>query len=128
MIHVIFPDGASRAYEPGVSGLDVARSISPSLAKRTVAAVCNGVLVEQRRGASTVTWRYEQSEPMATYLATVQIGRYTVRRLADEPVPIEIVFPDAIRGRSDGPFARQGEMMRAFVRLPAGLIGARNAT
>ena len=40
--------------------------------------LCNGVLVEQRRGASTVTWRYEQSEPMATYLATVQIGRYAV--------------------------------------------------
>src|SRR6476661_10930721 len=57
--------------------------------------LCNGTLVEQRRGASTMTWRYEQSEPMATYLATVQIGRYTVRRLADEPVPIEIVLPEA---------------------------------
>jgi aminopeptidase N len=79
--------------------------------------LCNGVLVEQRRGASATTWRYEQSEPMATYLATVQIGRYTVRRLADEPVPVDIVFPDAIRDRSDGPFARQGEMMRLFVRL-----------
>ncbi len=78
---------------------------------------CNGVLVEQRRGASTITWRYEQAEPMAAYLATVQIGRYTVRRLADEPVPVEIVFPDALRGSSDGPFARQGEMMSAFVRL-----------
>ena len=79
--------------------------------------LCNGVLVEQRRGASATTWRYEQSEPMATYLATVQIGRYTVRRLADEPVPVDIVFPDAIRDRSDGPFARQGEMMALFVRL-----------
>lgn len=64
-----------------------------------------------------MTWRYEQTEPMAPYLATVQIGRYTVRRLADEPVPIEIVFPDAIGGRSHGPFARQGEMMSAFIRL-----------
>lgn len=79
--------------------------------------LCNGVLAEQRRGASTTTWRYEQSEPMATYLATVQIGRYTVRRLADDPVPVEIAFPDAIRGRSDGPFARQGEMMSVFVRM-----------
>ena len=79
--------------------------------------LCNGVLVEQRRGASTMTWRYEQSEPMATYLATVQIGRYRVRRLADDPVPIEIVLPEARRDDSDGPFARQDEMMRAFVRL-----------
>jgi threonyl-tRNA synthetase len=46
MIHVTFPDGAERAYEPGVSGLDIARSISPSLAKRTVAAVRDGELVD----------------------------------------------------------------------------------
>ena len=37
MIHVTFPDGAARPFEPGVSGLDIAKSISPSLAKRTVA-------------------------------------------------------------------------------------------
>src|SRR5208283_1489177 len=41
-----FPDGAERAYEPGVSCLDIARSISPSLAKRTVAAVRDGELVD----------------------------------------------------------------------------------
>ena len=34
MINVTFPDGASRPFEPGVSGLDIAKSISPSLAKR----------------------------------------------------------------------------------------------
>ena len=37
MISVTFPDGASRAFEPGVSGLDIAKAISPSLAKKTVA-------------------------------------------------------------------------------------------
>ena len=46
MIQVTFPDGAKRAYEPGVSGLDIAKSISPSLAKRTVAAVRDGELVD----------------------------------------------------------------------------------
>ena len=46
MISVTFPDGASRAYEPGVSGLDIAKSISPSLAKRTVAMVVDDVLVD----------------------------------------------------------------------------------
>ena len=44
MIHVTFPDGASRAFEPGISGLDIAKSISPSLAKRTVAMVLDGAL------------------------------------------------------------------------------------
>src|ERR1700728_3334958 len=46
MIHVTFPDGAQREYEPGVSGLDIAKSISPSLAKRTVAMVRGGELVD----------------------------------------------------------------------------------
>ncbi|MGO9422530.1 threonine--tRNA ligase [Roseiarcus sp.] len=46
MIHVTFPDGAKRAFEPGVSGLDIAKSISPSLAKRTVAMMRDGELVD----------------------------------------------------------------------------------
>ncbi|MBI1867482.1 MAG: threonine--tRNA ligase [Methylocystis sp.] len=46
MIAVTFPDGASRQYEPGVSGLDIAKRISPSLAKRTVAMALNGKLTD----------------------------------------------------------------------------------
>jgi threonyl-tRNA synthetase len=46
MIHVTFPDGAGRAFEPGLSGLDIAKSISPSLAKRTVAMLRDGELVD----------------------------------------------------------------------------------
>ena len=46
MIHFTFPDGARRAFEPGLSGLDIAKSISPSLAKRTVAMIRDGELVD----------------------------------------------------------------------------------
>jgi len=46
MVSVTFPDGASRQFEAGVTGFDVARSISPSLAKRTVAMVLDGVLCD----------------------------------------------------------------------------------
>ena len=44
MIELTFPDGAKRSYAAGTSGLDVAKSISPSLAKRTVAMVRDGVI------------------------------------------------------------------------------------
>jgi len=44
MINVTFKDGASRAFEPGLSGQDIAKSISPSLAKRTVAMIVDGAL------------------------------------------------------------------------------------
>ena len=46
MIHVTFPDGAMRPFEAGVSGFDIAKSISPSLAKRTVAMVLDGVVTD----------------------------------------------------------------------------------
>ncbi len=44
MVDVTFPDGAARQFPAGATGLDVAKSISPSLAKRTVAMVLDGVL------------------------------------------------------------------------------------
>jgi threonyl-tRNA synthetase len=46
MVQVTFPDGASRTFEPGLSGLDIAKSISPSLAKRSVAMARDGVLTD----------------------------------------------------------------------------------
>ena len=44
MITITFPDGNSRPFEPGLSGADIAKSISPSLLKRTVAMMRDGVL------------------------------------------------------------------------------------
>ncbi|EMQ97503.1 M1 family metallopeptidase [Paeniglutamicibacter gangotriensis] len=44
--------------------------------------VCNGTLLERQRRSSREQWTYEVNEPMATYLATLQIGRYELRALA----------------------------------------------
>jgi threonyl-tRNA synthetase len=44
MINITFKDGAQRAFESGLSGLDIAKSISPSLAKRSVAMILDGRL------------------------------------------------------------------------------------
>lgn len=46
MIHVNLPDGASRALAPSSTAADLAASISPSLAKRTVAAAVDGALCD----------------------------------------------------------------------------------
>jgi threonyl-tRNA synthetase len=42
MVALTFPDGARREFPDGTTGLDVAKSISPSLAKRTVAMALDG--------------------------------------------------------------------------------------
>lgn len=44
MITLTFPDGAKRQYPAGSSGLEVARAIAPSLAKKAVAMTLDGVM------------------------------------------------------------------------------------
>ncbi len=45
-VTITFPDGKLRQVKPGTTGLEIAKSISPSLAKRTVAMQINGVLAD----------------------------------------------------------------------------------
>src|ERR1700704_361446 len=46
MVALTFPDGARRDYPNGSTGLDIAKGISPSLAKRTVTMAIDGVLAD----------------------------------------------------------------------------------
>src|SRR6187455_2459524 len=46
MVALTFPDGARREYPAGTTGLDIAKGISPSLAKRTVAMALDGELAD----------------------------------------------------------------------------------
>ena len=45
-ITLTFPDGARRDFTKGVTGLEIAKGISPSLAKRTVAMALDGVVAD----------------------------------------------------------------------------------
>src|SRR5438445_9101608 len=45
-IALIFPDGAKREFPKGITGTDIAKGISPSLAKRTVAMALDGAVVD----------------------------------------------------------------------------------
>ncbi|HEX4686446.1 MAG TPA: M1 family metallopeptidase [Nocardioides sp.] len=78
-------------------------------------AVANGTLLSTRRGAGATTWVYEQAEPMATYLATVQIGRYVARGLAGSSVPMDVVLPSSRVADLEQGFGRQPEMMQTYV-------------
>jgi threonyl-tRNA synthetase len=49
MIKIIFPDGAVRSYDEGVTSLDIAKSISEGLAKKVLAASINGEVVDAVR-------------------------------------------------------------------------------
>ena len=81
------------------------------------AVLANGLLVGRRRGASRTTWTFEQSQPMATYLATVQIGRYEMRTIAGSPVPERLFAPPELQNAALGDFARQSAMLVLFAEL-----------
>jgi threonyl-tRNA synthetase len=46
MIHLTFPDGARREFNSGITGFEIAKGISPSLAKRTVAMALDGTVTD----------------------------------------------------------------------------------
>ena len=76
--------------------------------------IANGALVSRKSGGSQTTWVYEQPEPMATYLAAVQIGQYELIELGSEPVPMFAALPAASREQFSIDFGRQAQMMAAF--------------
>ena len=49
MINITFPDGSVRSYEQGVTGLQIAESISPALARNVIACGVNGETMELNR-------------------------------------------------------------------------------
>jgi aminopeptidase N len=79
--------------------------------------VANGDLIDGRVAASTTTWVYLQNEPMAAYLATIQIGRYEYAERADDRVPMRAALPIRLIDGYTHDFGRQPDMMVAFERM-----------
>ncbi|MGL4305197.1 MAG: M1 family metallopeptidase [Mycobacteriaceae bacterium] len=80
-------------------------------------AIANGNLLERRVRAAQTTWTYEQSEPMSSYLATLQIGRYEVRDTPSSSVPMHAMVPARLQENFTHDFARQPHMMDVFEKL-----------
>ena len=76
--------------------------------------LCNGVLTSHTVASGRGTWLYEQVEPTSTYLATVQIGRYTVEEIDLDPVAGLLAYPKRLQGRVRADFALLPGMMRYF--------------
>ena len=75
--------------------------------------VANGVLVAERRVGRRVEWVHEQRQPMSTYLATLQIGRYAVERQAAD-VPAWLLGPPARMREVRETFDDQPRMLEVF--------------
>ena len=76
--------------------------------------VANGQLVSRTTRGRLSTWTWEQPEPMAPYLATVQIGVYAATSLPSPTTPVTIYHPTSIAARVARGFGRQVEMLTFF--------------
>jgi aminopeptidase N len=79
--------------------------------------VANGVLEGRGAAGANTTWTYRQDEPMATYLATVQIGKYRSVELSNRGVDQRLVVPPRFVSRAKNAFAKQPRMIEVFERF-----------
>jgi aminopeptidase N len=86
-------------------------------AEQAYTVVCNGVLAEHKVAGGRGHWLYLQDEPTATYLATVQIGRYERTSMSFGTVPGVLAYPVALKGRVYSDFAPLPDMMALFEKL-----------
>ena len=74
MVKITFPDGSVREYEQGVTGLQIAESISPALARNVVSCGVNGETVELNRpineDANFTLYKFEDEEGKRTFWHT----------------------------------------------------------
>ena len=74
MIKITFPDGSVREYEQGVTGFQIAESISPALARNVVSCGVNGETVELNRpineDATIALYKFEDEEGKHTFWHT----------------------------------------------------------
>ena len=74
MVKITFPDGTVREYEQGVTGLQIAESISPALARNVVSCGVNGETVELNRpineDAKVELYKFEDEQGKHTFWHT----------------------------------------------------------
>lgn len=74
MVKITFPDGSVREYEQSVTGLQIAESISPALARNVVSCGVNGETVELNRpineDAKIALYKFDDEEGKHTFWHT----------------------------------------------------------
>jgi aminopeptidase N len=136
------PDGATVAGQPDVATawypvndhpLDKAAYAFDVTVPRGYEVAANGFLRGRERHKRTTTWKWRAREPMASYLATIDIGHWDVHRWrTDEGLPVYDAVDSGITGGLrevvDSSLARQGEILGllsdAFGPYPFSTVGA----
>ncbi|MCH1883347.1 M1 family metallopeptidase [Agrococcus sp. ARC_14] len=77
--------------------------------------IATGALVDERTSSGRTTRTFESRVPVATYLTTVQIGRYVRRATSQDEVPVVAYYPPALERRVLADLAPLPRMLTCFV-------------
>jgi aminopeptidase N len=136
------PDGVTVAGQPEVAAawfpvndhpIDKASYTFAVTVPEAFGVVANGFLVDRESDRGWTTWTWDAKEPMASYLATIDVGHWdvTTGRTADGlPVydAVDSAISGGLRAEIDSSLARQGEVLDvlepAFGPYPFSTVGA----
>lgn len=116
------PDGASAWFPNNDHPTDKATFSFNITVPKPYTAAANGKLVEKKpgfddaKGVETNTFRFEATEPMAPYLATVTVGELTsdAETMSKSGIPIRNYFPVDMAREATYDFGRTAEMIDFF--------------
>ncbi|MFG2075945.1 M1 family metallopeptidase [Nonomuraea maritima] len=93
-----------------------------------ITAVGNGRLVSQRTSHGRTTFVWSENEPMATYLATVTLGKFDVKRSRIGGLPVYVAVDPALAAKSKAAVDELPDIIRyyssVFGRYPFSTVGA----
>ena len=109
------PDGAANYYPVNDHPLDKASYTFRVTVPKPFEVVANGVLAETIDHGDTTTFVWEAHEPMASYLATVNISEFEVEtQKGPNGISIRNYYAVGLKEAIREPFARQAEMLALY--------------
>ena len=112
------PSGASSWYPVNDSPLDKATYTFRITVDKPYVVAANGLLQETIDNGDSVTYHWEASDPMASYLATIDIAEFDVEsEVGPNDLPIVNYFPITAGKKLRDPFAVVPEQIAYFNEL-----------
>jgi aminopeptidase N len=109
------PDGSADYYPVNDHPLDKATYTFRVTVPEPLEVAANGVLTETLDNGITTTFVFEARDPMASYLATINIDEFDVETMKSKSgIPIRNYYSTDMPKDVRKPFARQGEMLDYF--------------
>ncbi len=109
------PDGSANYYPVNDHPLDKATYTFRVTVPDPLEVAANGILTETLDNGDTSTFTFELRDPMASYLATINIDEFEVETMqSDNGIPIRNYYSTGLSAEVRKPFARQGEMLDYF--------------